>query len=92
MSRLHFCSLHKRQNLDKILTYLLGLQGPGHLQVAASPLAVLALVLVGGSVGEEVGFEVSGQGGGGAFGTCVSLLHRLDLDIIITVGDDVAHG
>ena len=52
----------------------------------------LAHVSIIRGVGEEVALEKSSQGGGGAFGTYVSLLHSLDLGIIIAVGDDVARG
>ena len=43
-------------------------------------------------VREEVTFEEPGQGGGSTFCTCVSLLHSLDLGVIIAVGNDVARG
>ena len=84
-----FCSSHRRQNLDKILANLFWPRGPVYLRTAS--LLVTLLFIVYG-IGEEVTFEEPGQGGASAFNTCISLLHSLDLGIIIAVGDDVACG
>ena len=85
---LRSCCLYQRTKSEQNPNQSTLANRPGYLRAASS----LALVLVIGSIGEEVALEEPGQGGGGAFGTCFSLLHCLDLGIIIAIGDDVACG
>ena len=78
------------QNQDKVLTYLFWPHGPGYLQVAFFPARTLVFIIHG--TGEELTFEKLGQGGGGALGNCIGLLHVIDHGVLIAVWDDVARG
>ena len=78
-----------KQNQDKVLTYLLWPHGPGYLQVAFSTARTLVLVFHGAR--EELTLKKLGHGRGGTLGSCIGLLHSINLGVIVAVGDDVAY-
>ena len=85
---LRSCCLYQRTKSEQNPNQSTLANRPGYLRAASS----LALVLVIGSIGEEVALEEPSQGGSGSLGTYISLLHGIDLGIIITIRDDVARG
>ena len=82
--RVHFCSLHRKQNQDRNPNQSTLAHGPGYLRTD-SLLVVPVLFLVTRGIGKEVTLEETGQSGGGAFGTRISPLHGIDLGVIIAM-------